>query len=144
MSDSPIDPAAWTLVEGSIEGCPALVRIRTGIDELVGSSERPRRLSVSWEFQAGATGRPEDETEARMEELERLLAPALEGEVGVLAFVFTCDGLRHWHYYVPNTPAVLEARIASALGEQVFPIEVDIENDPAWEGYTSVREAWLS
>ena len=130
----------WVGAEGEIEGMPTLVRIRQDLDLFVGHTDWPRRLTISWEYEAdNPSGMPAPELSDEMRTFEDALVPAVERDkTAILAFVFTCDGLRHWHFYFSDIGAV-QTRLTDALAQLPrFPLDMSAEDDPEWSLYQAV------
>ncbi|MFY9458984.1 MAG: DUF695 domain-containing protein [Aquabacterium commune] len=98
-------------------------------------AQHATRVIVTWQY-ASENGMPSPAERQRMDELEDLLAPAVEATgVATLALVSTGEGLREWTYYAKSEQAFL-GKVNQALQRHPkFPIDIHVAQDKAWRTY---------
>jgi hypothetical protein len=113
-----------------------LIRIRALPPEFQ-KSDYPHMIGVSWAFDGEqSNGMPSPEIVAEMDRLEDLLVPALEGTgQAVLTVVVTGGGVREWQWYARSPEETSEIVNAALAGQESFPVEFSLQDDPAWEAY---------
>ena len=126
---------AWNIAKGKNPERPTVLRFRPSLQASLGNEAYPRRLMIVWKFEpADATGMPTDTQSADMKDFEDMLLDTLDPDrLAVLAFVYTADGSREWHFYLSDVSEV-GIRINKALANiPQLPIELTVEDDPNWE-----------
>ena len=102
-------------------------------------TSQPIRIIIIWKYES-ESGMPYKEGHARMNALEDALAPALAGDdFATLALVSTGENLREWTYYAKSEDEFMARLNYAFLGEELFPIEIDIQPDPKWSMYEKFR-----
>lgn len=126
---------AWNIAKGKHPERPTVLRFRPSLQAFLGDEAYPRRLMIVWKFEpTDATGMPTDTQSADMKDFEEMLLDTLDPDrLAVLAFVYTADGTREWHFYLSDVSEV-GIRINKALANiPQLPIELTVEDDPNWE-----------
>lgn len=125
---------AWITAEGNEKGKPSLLRFRPNLERCLADPGYPRRLTITWIFDSGnSSGLPSSEQIDDMRAFEDAIIDALDPDrCGVLAFVFTGDGVRQWHFYIRNTQEVGKRINAALSGFPRLPIELSAEDDDDW------------
>ena len=145
MLPIPIDDT-WAATEGSDDdGAPLLLRVRSHLQALVGHSELPNRLLISWIYAPDGAprrrGMPSVDQLAALTACEQALIAGLEAgaaPAAVLIAVWTGAGRRDWMWYGAE-PGRLEAAVNAALGAlPPYPLELELEADPDWQQYTAL------
>ncbi len=94
-----------------------------------------QRIIITWKYQ-GEKGMPPPDLQARMNELEDALQPAVEGNgLSTLALVSTGDGLKEWIYYSKSESQFFEQLNKALAKLKPFPIEIHVAADPKWKSY---------
>lgn len=140
------DSDAWNLAEGESKGRPRLIRYRPNLEEHLGDSRYPRRLIITWNYEVTNTsGMPSDQETEQMRSFEEALDSVLDPErLAILAFIYTHDGLRRWHYCLADVGTVGQ-RINEALSDRPrLPINLAVEDDPDWDELRLVFEGCRS
>lgn len=134
---------AWHLAEGEVEGKPSLLRFRPNLEPFLGLPTHDRRLAISWEYeQENTSGMPSDAQSDDMRAFEDAIVNALDPDrLAILAFTYTGDGFREWHFYVGDVDEV-GSRINAALADfPELPIALEVQDDPDWDELRAVYEA---
>lgn len=135
MEIEAVNSDAWNIARGTNPENPTVLRFRPSLEAFLGDKNYPRRLEITWKFEAvDATGMPSETQSADMKSFEDLIIEALDPErIAVLAFVFTSAGSREWHFYLSDVSEV-GIRINKALANVPrLPIELNVEDDPNWD-----------
>ena len=126
---------AWNIAKGKNPESPNVLRFRPSLKAFLGDENYPRRLTIIWKFEpADASGMPTDTQSLDMKDFEDLLLEALDADrLAILAFVYTTNGTREWHFYFSDV-SELGIRINKALASvPKLPIELNVVDDPNWD-----------
>lgn len=129
----------WAVAEGRDGEMPLIFRIRE-IPDTFDRRRFPHLISIQWSFEPVGQGMPDQETQAKMNEMEERLLKTLEGTgQAVLTVIVTGNGIREFQWYAPS-PDIMMAGLNKALaGLPPLPIEISGEEDPNWEAYGNFR-----
>ena len=135
----------WAGVEGSQDGVPLAIRVRSHLQALIGHPDLPNRLVVGWAYAPdGAprrSGMPTREQSAALTALEDALVAGLEAgpePAAVLIGSWTGEGRREWVWY-GREAGRLEAALNRALASlPPYPLDLDLEADPEWAHYSTL------
>jgi len=133
---------AWTVAEGTFAGNPTYIRYRPNMAKHLGSADYPRRLTIIWKYKPGsaAEGLPSPDDLEKMHSFEKKISDALEkNSDAVITFIFTSNGQREWNFYIRDAQAV--GRIINDTLEPGLPIEIQVEDDPGWSGFSEVLDS---
>jgi hypothetical protein len=112
------------------------------LKELGPSSQRltqPDRIIITWKYRSGS-GMPSRAERERMDALEDLLKPTIEGaDFSTLALVSTGENLREWIYYTKSEPEFFNRLNTALRGQPAFPIEIHASPDPQWVSYEKFK-----
>jgi hypothetical protein len=135
MPISSADLDAWNIAEGNINGKPSLVRFRPNLENHLGDSAYPRRLTITWEYgEDNSSGMPSSTQSDEMKCFEDAIIAALDPErLAILSFTFTNAGIREWHFYVNEVSTVGNKINAVLANFQKLPISLQVEDDPNWD-----------
>lgn len=143
MQDLPPIPSAasdsWTVSEGSYAGQPTQIRHRSGLAAYVGHPDYPRRLTITWEYEAAEEfgALPSPQLLEQMHAFEEKLSDAFdENRDGIIAFIFTCNGTREWHFYIQDVEVIGD--ILNRTLETGLPISIEVEDDAEWSEFSDV------
>ena len=138
----PDDGTVWsTAVARHAENDRAIVyRYISALPATVSRQAFPVRIILVWRYDS-ASGMPQTAERERMDQMEDLLAPAVESSgLARLLMVSTGENLREWTYYTRDEEAFMTA-LNQALAEQpAFPLQIHIAPDPDWHSYESFRQ----
>lgn len=132
----------WTGAEGENEGTPFILRFRPHLQDFIAVNRYHKHLTITWPYTSDNDSLMPGNTDTNlMSEVENSLVEALESDVhAVLAFVYTGQNQREWHWYSSDI-AETGKRLNEALSYfERLPIELTAEDDPEWEEYLSVLE----
>lgn len=129
------DIAPWNIAESDSEGSPRVIRYRTDLEPFIGHHEYCQRLVIVWEYDIDNTsGLPSSELSDEMREFEDKLVPELDkGRLAILAFVYTHEGIREWHFYIRDLHTLADKINVSLKDLPKLPITIQVEDDPEWE-----------
>jgi hypothetical protein len=100
----------------------------------------PDRVIIGWRYKS-ETGMPSASEREQMEQLENLLAPAVEANaLSTLALVSTGEGLREWIFYTQSESSFMAKLNESLRAGPRFPIEIHAAADPTWKTYQTFKE----
>lgn len=132
----------WTAPAESEDGRLIMVTGRRDVEKFRTNPRFNIRIEVTWKYDGDASGMPDAQTSALMEEAQEALEALLHKDpVAVLTGIFTGDGKREWIYYSLSTH-IFGKKLNEALAHMpLLPITVYCENDPGWEQYDEMCEA---
>ncbi|MBK1884495.1 DUF695 domain-containing protein [Luteolibacter pohnpeiensis] len=118
------DSDAWNIAEGESGGQPILIRYRPSLEEHLGDTRYPRRLTITWEFDTNSSGMPSDQVADEMRDFEDVIDAALDPEMlAILAFVHThgvlAGGTTIWRTSAPSENELMRR----------FPINQDFQSN---------------
>ncbi|GAA4314927.1 DUF695 domain-containing protein [Nibribacter koreensis] len=132
----------WSMAEGENAGTPFLVRFRPHLQPFINTHQFTKRLIILWNYVSEDEYLfPTPEDADMMADAEERLIHHLEANAQtVLAFVFTGQERREWHWYTSDM-AVAQEQLNEALSYfGPLPLELTAEDDPDWEEYLSILE----
>ena len=132
----------WTATEGENENIPFLLRFRPHLQSFIETKEYNKRLVISWNYESEDDSLlPSKQDMELMEEVENSLVDSFETDVqAVLAFVYTGNNLREWHWYTRDITETGH-RLNEALADfERLPVGLVAEDDEEWEEYHAVLE----
>lgn len=136
------DDDTWTGAEGENDGKPFLLRFRPHLQGFITTNKYNKRLTISWNYDSDDSSlMPSDDQLELMQDVEDALVDTLENDLqSVLAFVYTGQNQREWHWYSSDINETGK-RLNEALADfDQLPIELSVEDDPEWSEYNAVLE----
>src|SRR5687767_8228812 len=121
------DGDTWTGAEGENDGTPFLLRFRPHLQDFIATNKYNKRLTLLWHYNADSSLlMPGDDEMELMKDVEDAMLDTLEKDVqSVLAFVYTGQGQREWHWYSSDIKETGK-RINEALSDfDKLPIELN-------------------
>lgn len=134
---------SWVVSEGeSTEGVPNVIRLREDLPSDADKARLKILIIITWKYDLNESGAmPSDEEIEKMELFEDLMDEGVvETGFGRLVTVFTGDGMREWQFYTHSEDAFMEKLNQTLVGEEVFPLEIDVFDDENWDGYNDYRK----
>ena len=132
----------WSAPMEGDGGKTVMVTGRDNMEKQMKSGKYPNLIRVSWRYNSGADGFP-DETDA---ELMGRVADALEetfrkDKVAYIVAIYTGEGRRDWLFYTGNLN-IFGKVFNRALEpiEETVPFEIEAQSDPEWSEYREMRE----
>jgi hypothetical protein len=130
----------WTLAEGENGGTPFILRYRPNLQPFIDTNQYNKRLIILWSYDSDNDSLIPSEADMNyMSSVEDRLIKVLENDLHtILAFVYTGQNKREWHWYSKD---IIETgtRLNSVLNEfEKLPIELNAEDDPLWNEYNGV------
>lgn len=131
------DDDAWTGAEAENDGQPLLIRLRPNLADFDGRPAFAQKLLIRWKYgNDGESGMPDSEQSDDMRTWEDSLVRALEQiRVGILAYVFTYQGVREWHIYFSSMDGLQEALDIAVAGLPQMPLHMEVSDDAEWSEY---------
>jgi len=125
---------AWSIAEAELNNRQLLIRFRPNLGDFGGRSNFPMKLRVIWTYgDDGNSGMPDIEQSDAMQVLEDDLVAEVEREnTAILAFVYTSQGMREWHFYFAVLAELQTALDRASADKPGLPLEVDADEDPDW------------
>jgi hypothetical protein len=131
----------WTLADAMLEDKPMVLRLRSGLDSLVGHPQLGVRLRIVWEYEAVAdSGTPSSDELQRINDCDDILNSALEeNNHAIVAYSSTCDGLRQWIVYTSDIEESANRINRELPHDPPYPIELSADPDPDWSEYHDIK-----
>lgn len=132
----------WTAPTESENGRLILVTGRKDVDKFRSNPRFTIRAEVTWRYEGDASGMPDAETSAMMEQVQEALQTEFRKDpVAVLTGIFTGDNQRDWIFYTLSTH-IFGRKLNEVLTPfPLLPLTIYTENDPDWEEYSEMSEA---
>lgn len=132
----------WTAPTESENGRLILVTGRKDVDKFRSNPRFTIRAEVTWRYEGDASGMPDAETSAMMEQVQEALQTEFRKDpVAVLTGIFTGDNQRDWIFYTLSTH-IFGRKLNEVLAPfPLLPLTIYTENDPDWEEYSEMSEA---
>lgn len=132
----------WTCAEGENEGTPFLLRFRPHLQDFIATNKYNKRLTISWHYNSDDISlMPSDDEMKLMRDVENALVHDLEDDVqSVLAFVYTGQNKKEWHWYSSDMNETGKRLNESLSNFDRLPIELTTAEDPDWNEYNSALE----
>lgn len=120
---------------------PIVLRIRD-VPKAFPCEDYPFLLSIVWPYEtADDSGMPAENVKERMDVLEDLLMPSLEGQGSSLfTLVITGNGMRVWQLYSRAVDETMTSLNSALADEERFPIEISLDEDPRWEAFAPFQQ----
>jgi hypothetical protein len=134
------DNDMWSAGEGGNDGTPFILRFRPYLQDFIATGQYNKHFIITWPYDSNNTSLMPDEAELElMTAVEDALVNIFEHDVQcVLAFVYTGQNQKDWHWYSNNIEETGN-RLNTALAEfDELPIELSSEDDPDWTEYNAV------
>lgn len=126
----------WVTVQEPLAGSTATIRVRPGLDPIVGSDSYPELLLIRWRYEPALLGQPSSADAERMDAFERAAIDDLEMDWTVVFFcVLTHEGRREWMGYCGDVEAATQRLNESLESHPQYPLELVSANDPDWLEY---------
>lgn len=128
------DEDSWTLLEGTHDGKPVLIRARqflSGIDK----GSYPVRLNIFWQMRTpDANGLASTSESAALEVFEERLVRAVDHDSqSVLSLVLTGHGQREFVFHTADSSEFVRRLTQMPQEPERYPIEIRSHEDPEWE-----------
>ncbi len=118
-----------------------IVSGRTEIEEFIQSGKFKERAEITWQYEAGNNGMPNEPTAKLMEEAQSVLKRAMEkNKLAILTGVYTGNGERTWVFYTRNIPAFGVTLNEALASFETLPLTIYTEKDPEWLEYREMCE----
>lgn len=131
----------WAVFEGQADGRTIRLRRAIGLESKIDRQKYPFLATVSYAFNADASGQPADEAaQAILSDVEDSLVRALEVHDRCLyCGVITVDGVRTFVFYTKDKEAVknIVANLQSKV--QGGKLDLDIALDRDWQLYSDLQ-----
>lgn len=125
-----------------IEGEPALVRTRSDLPSAEDCALFRNLVVATWTYPASdANGFPPADMLDRMDTFETALFTACERDRwwGCDVAVITRAGQREWRFYTPDTRAFMAEFNTALDGQNPFPINLTVYDDPDWQALRELQ-----
>jgi len=137
-----IDNDTWTNAEGENDGTPFLLRFRPRLQDFIATNKYNSQLTILWRYHSDDSSlMPSNDEMKLMKDVEDALINTLENDIqSVLAFVYTGQNQRKWHWYSSDISETRQRLNKTLSGFDNLPIELSSEHDPEWSEYNAVLE----
>lgn len=132
----------WTMAEGENAGTPFIVRFRPHLQPFINTHQYVKRLIILWNYTSEDEYLfPTPEDADLMADVEERLIQQLEANAQtVLAFVYTGQDRREWHWYTSDMASAQEQLNEALSHFDKLPLELTAEEDANWDEYLSILE----
>ncbi|MBD5213723.1 MAG: DUF695 domain-containing protein [Bacteroidales bacterium] len=132
----------WTAPAEGADGKLIMVTGRRDVDTFRKNPKFNIRVEITWPYESGSTGMPDEATSELMQEVQDALQEVFRKDpIAVLTGIYTGDGQRNWVFYTMSTH-IFQRKINEALAEfDLLPLSISAENDPDWAEYEEMKEA---
>lgn len=136
----------WTIATGQDGDKPLIFRIRNKAPSFARKSDFPHLIAVSWPYESLRDNEmPSQDVVEQMDQFEELVETALErARQAFLSVVVTGNGVREWQWYSRDPNETMELVNEALAGCDPFPIQLSLEEDPEWEGYSRFQHITAS
>jgi hypothetical protein len=125
----------WTVGTADQDGQPIIIRVRSELPDASRRSAHAQLIVVGWPYDGNETGLPSAADTTSMLDFESAVEGGLERTgVGLQVASITGAGHKEWRYYSADADAFVDALNASLDGHPTYPLEIEMFDDPEWEG----------
>lgn len=122
--------------EGEQGGKPVIYRSMENVPEGQKESDFPNLINIYWPFELEVNnGMPNSQTNENQIAFEDAIESLDQNGVSHLMLVVTGNGRKEWIWYVKDVDSWMNQLNEKLKGHEVYPIEVEIEQDPKWSTY---------
>lgn len=131
----------WTCPTESEDGRLVMVTGRRDIEKYRNNPRFSIRVEVTWPYECGASGMPDESTAVMMEEITDSFNSILDKDpVAVMTGIYTGAGERNWVFYTLSTN-IFNKKLNEAFAPYpLLPLQITAENDSEWAEYDEMRE----
>lgn len=131
----------WTCPTESEDGRLVMVTGRRDIEKYRNNPRFSIRVEVTWPYECGVSGMPDESTAVMMEEITDSFNSILDKDpVAVMTGIYTGAGERNWVFYTLSTN-IFNKKLNEAFAPYpLLPLQITAENDPEWAEYDEMRE----
>lgn len=132
----------WTAPAEAENGRLVMVSGRYGAEAARDTGKYDVRVTLAWDYAAGADGMPDEAVSKLMEEADEAMKREFAKDpIGVMTGIYTGDGRREWVFYTRSLP-IFGRVLNRALAElPQLPLDISAESDPEWLEYAEMRDA---
>ena len=144
MSKAELDAElkAWSVVtlENPEAGDPVILRVRETPPPRPEVADFTTAVSIRWSYERSSLF-PADDVQQRMAEFEKASDRLtwLNG-FAELVLVSTGRGEKEWLFYTSDKGRFMAVLNALLAGHEAFPLQIEFDDDPQWQAWTSVVE----
>ena len=122
--------------QGEQDGKPVIYRSMQNVPEGEKEADFPNLINIYWAFDGEKNnGMPDPETFDKQVAFEDALISLDTNGVSHLMLVITGNGRKEWIWYVKDTKAWMGQLNTLLKGHDVYPIEIEMDQDPEWATY---------
>lgn len=115
-----------------------VVRARTTLPPQATRQTWSKLVVITWPYEP-VSGMPQVADAERMARFEDAAQAGIESPAsGVLVATLTGAGHKEWRYYTLDSEGFLAALNRGLQGHPVYPLEIEVFTDPAWQGLTEL------
>ncbi len=131
----------WIIGTSQEEGLPIIFRLKTGISDPKIKRKYAWLTIITWKYDDGGNGMPDNAEKMRMTILENTLEEQVESTGTCLLFASrTGNGLKEFEYYIKDRQTFIDELNQALEDHEPYPIEIDFYHDPEWEEYQKISE----
>ncbi len=132
----------WTAPAEAENGRLVMVSGRYGAEAARDTGKYDVRVTLAWDYAAGADGMPDEAVSKLMEEADEAMKREFAKDpIGVMTGIYTGDGRREWVFYTRSLP-IFGRVLNRALAElPQLPLDISAESDPEWLEYAEMRDS---
>jgi len=130
----------WFAAEAQNDNLPVLLRGRGQLKDLIGMKSHPNLLRIRWSYEADKqTGMPGVDVIKKMAVFEQVVFETLEKDALCIFYsIYLHNGVKEWSAYCSDLERMNEELSGALLGHEKYPIELLVDQDPAWDDYKAM------
>jgi len=129
----------WGVATAMDNDRPLIIRVRYSMPDWCDKSKFAALMAFSWPFES-ESGMPDSDTNEAQMKLEDIIEQHFEPKlVAALAVVVTGNGVKEWQLYANDKDAFMALVNSTFPVNQPFPIQIECQDDPEWQGYATFR-----
>jgi len=135
MSDAIAENVYFT-AQGEQNGKPVIYRSLEAVPENQKELDFPNLINIYWPFEVDVNnGMPDSKSNDNQIAFEDAIESLDKNGVSHLVLVVTGNGRKEWIWYVKDVDSWLTQLNELLKNHDVYPIEIEIEQDPDWSTY---------
>jgi hypothetical protein len=122
--------------QGEQDGKPVIYRSLENVPKGQKESDFPNLINIYWPFALEVNnGMPDSKTNENQIAFEDAIESLDKNDISHLMLVVTGNGRKEWIWYVKDVDSWLNRLNELLQGHEVYPIEIEIDQDPEWSTY---------
>jgi len=137
MSEVAAESVYFT-AQGEQDGRPVIYRSLEAVPENQKELDFPNLINIYWSFEVDVNnGMPDSKSNEDQIAFEDAIESLDQNGISHLMLVVTGNGRKEWIWYVKDVDSWLNQFNELLKNHEVYPIKIEIEQDPEWLTYHS-------